>query len=479
MSVILCILDGWGIGPSSKYNAIYQANTPHYDRLIKKFPSALISTSGRDVGLPDGQMGNSEVGHMTIGSGRIIDQDLVRVSKALDNLDDNANVQNFITNLKRVHILGLLSDGGVHAHSDHIYKIAEYLIKKNIDVAIHAFLDGRDTPPRSALRFVHPLYEDRIKTICGRYYAMDRDNNWGRTKSAYDLIVSGISENRFDSLESAINYFYASNVTDEFIPTTIIGDYAGIKEGDGILIANFRADRIRQITSELIRNKYPQILTMTQYFDDLRLPTILPKQRVINTLGELVSNSGIKQLRIAETEKYAHVTYFFNCGRESLLENEEQVLVDSPSVKTYNMKPEMSAEKITEKLIPKMLSKEFDLIILNYANADMVGHTGDLQATIKAIETVDRCLEKVLNAAMVTNSTLIITADHGNAECMYDDRNKMPHTAHTTNYVPLIIVSDSVKKINNGRLSDLAPTILEILNIKKPAEMSGNNLIIA
>jgi 2,3-bisphosphoglycerate-independent phosphoglycerate mutase len=368
---------------------------------------------------------------------------------------------------------------------DHIYKLSDYLVKHDIEVIIHAFLDGRDTPPKSVLRFTSNLHIDKIKTISGRFYAMDRDNNWDRTKSAYDLITNRICEKKFDNLENAINYYYTNKITDEFIPPSIIGDYNGMQDGDGILIANFRSDRIRQITSELIgktnsfknKIKFSQVLTMTQYFDDLFLPTILPKHNIINTLGEIISNAGMKQLRIAETEKYAHVTYFFNGGGESLLKNEEQILINSPNVKTYNMKPEMSAEKITEKLIPKILSKEFDLIVLNYANADMVGHTGDFQATVSAIETIDKCLEKVSNAALASNSTLIITADHGNAECMYDDHNKMPHTAHTTNYVPIIILDETVKKIHSGRLSDIAPTILKLLKIQKPSEMSGNSLI--
>ncbi|MBQ4874829.1 MAG: 2,3-bisphosphoglycerate-independent phosphoglycerate mutase [Rickettsiaceae bacterium H1] len=484
MPTLLCILDGWGYGTNNKYNAISRAYIPYWNHLMKSYPHCKILTSGRAVGLPEGQMGNSEVGHMTIGSGRIIDHSLIRINKVLDNIGNNKNYTDFIKKIKtnngKCHVLGLLSPGGVHAHVDHIKYLISLLEKDNVQMVLHSFLDGRDTLPKSALDHLKNL---RSTTICGRYYAMDRDQNLDRTKKAYDLIMYGHNEKVSRSAEEAINYYYEQNITDEFIPPTVIGYYSGIKTGDGILLCNFRPDRVRQILSALFGNYdfshqiKPEILGMVEYSKNLKIKSILPNIKINNTLGELVSRNNMKQLRIAETEKYAHVTFFFNGGNEKKYPNEERILIPSPKVATYDLKPEMSAYEITNVLEKVLNENQFDLIVVNYANPDMVAHSGKMKETVQAIETIDKCLSKIIPITIKNKIDTIITADHGNAEFMYDELSKSQHTAHTTNPVPLIFVSDKKATLNDGQLSDIAPTILQLLNIPKPQEMTGSSII--
>ena len=485
MSVFLCILDGWGhTVENNKYNAIYQAHTPYWDYLIRSYPNSTIATSGASVGLPNGQMGNSEVGHMTIGSGRIIDHSLVRINREILNIQDNENFMKFVSKLKsengRCHVLGLLSPGGVHSHMGHIKSLINALEENGIEVMLHAFLDGRDAAPKSAIEYVKDF--DPI-TICGRYYVMDRDKNLDRTKKAYDLIRSGSSEGKFSSAERAIKYYYQQEVTDEFIPPTIIGDYSGIKAGDGIFMCNFRPDRVIQILSILVEvnDILPNLsfLGMVEYSKDLGIQSILPNINIVNTLGEVVSKNKMTQLRIAETEKYAHVTSFFNGGVGDKYHGEKRILISSPKVATYDLQPEMSAFEITDSVEPILKKNKFDLIVLNYANGDMVGHSGNMDATIKAIETIDKCLSRIIPIAIKNKIHTIITADHGNAEFMYDESSKSAHTAHTTNLVPIVLISDENFKLkDDGTLSDIAPTILHLLKLKKPKEMSGFGMII-
>lgn len=519
MSVILCILDGWGAANAQEpqeFNAIAAAKIPCYDFLMKEFPHSLIATSGLAVGLPAGQMGNSEVGHMTIGSGRINYHDLIRANTALEKPEENKALYNFAQKLKKTkgtcHIIGLLSDGGVHSHASHIYKLIDYFKLNNISYVLHAFTDGRDTPPQSALKYLKGKDID-IGTVSGRYYSMDRDNRWDRTELAYLAILKGLAQKKFLSAQECINYYYKNNITDEFIPPSVIGTYNGIKPADSLLIANFRADRIRQLTS-LFTSLFQQnqnscnredILTMTQYFSSASEPiissassnanianiatnlanisTILSPIELKNTLGKIIAKNNLAQLRLAETEKYAHVTYFFNGNQHAKYNKEEQILIPSPMVATYDLQAEMSAYKITEALVPAILSKKFALIVVNYANADMVGHTGNFPSTVKAIEAIDQCLKKVTEAVEQAEAILLVTADHGNAECMYDSINKMPYTAHTLNPVPFILVDKShtakmdKRKLIDGTLADIAPTILQLLNIPKPKEMTGQSLL--
>ncbi|ACT69830.1 2,3-bisphosphoglycerate-independent phosphoglycerate mutase [Neorickettsia risticii] len=487
MPLILCILDGWGVSPQDKYNAVYQARTPHYDTLLEKFPHSLLSASSLEVGLPEGQMGNSEVGHMTIGSGRIIYHDLVRINHELEKIDKNPQLNIFANKLKgkRCHLVGLLSDGGVHSHVAHINKISNYLTSRGVTVCIHAFLDGRDTAPKAAKRYITEENTRRIATLAGRYYGMDRDKNWDRTVEAYRVIVKPTKHQRiFEKATEAIGYYYAQGISDEFIPPSVIGNYAGAQDGDGLFIANFRPDRARQITSELIgktnfcedKIKFSEMMTMSQYFEE-SLPTLIPRHQVKNTLSEIISGTGMYQLKIAETEKYAHVSYFFNGGKEAAFPREERILINSPRIKTYDLEPKMAALEITDALIKAVKSKRFDFIVVNYANADMVGHTGNMSATIEAVETLDICLGKLYKEACELNGyEMIVTSDHGNAECMYDHSTKLSNTAHTTNLVPFIVVSQRVKHVNNGGLYNIAGTVLKLLGIEKPTELA-NDLI--
>ncbi|ABD46409.1 2,3-bisphosphoglycerate-independent phosphoglycerate mutase [Neorickettsia sennetsu] len=487
MPLILCILDGWGVLPQDEYNAIYQARTPHYCTLLEKFPHSLLSASSLEVGLPEGQMGNSEVGHMTIGSGRIIYHDLVRINRELEKIDKNPQLNVFANKLKgkRCHLVGLLSDGGVHSHVAHINKISNYLTSRGVAVCIHAFLDGRDTAPKAAKRYITEENTRRIATLAGRYYGMDRDKNWDRTVEAYRVIVKPSKQQRiFEKADEAIEYYYSQGISDEFIPPSVIGDYEGAQDGDGLFIANFRPDRARQITSELIgktsfckdKIKFSEMMTMSQYFEE-SLPSLILRQQIKNTLSEIISGAGMHQLKIAETEKYAHVSYFFNGGKEAAFAREERILINSPRVKTYDLEPKMAALEVTDALIKAIKSKRFDFIVVNYANADMVGHTGNLSATIEAIETLDNCLGKLYKEACELNGyEMIVTSDHGNAECMYDHSTKLSNTAHTTNPVPFIVASQRVKHVNNGGLYNIAGTVLKLLGIEKPTELA-NDLI--
>ncbi len=497
--VVLCILDGWGVSESDEHNAIALADTPNWDRIIAENPYATLGTSGLDVGLPDGQMGNSEVGHMNIGSGRIVMQNLPRIDKAISDgsLAQNPELHNLVSNLQETggtcHIMGLVSDGGVHAHIDHIAALANIMSGANIPVVIHVFTDGRDTPPESGAEYVKRLQNKvenaQIATISGRYYAMDRDNRWERVEIAYNTIVSGEGV-RKDNTINAITYSYKEGITDEFIKPAVIGDYTGMNDGDGLVMANFRADRARQILHALLdkdfkgftRSKtvnFAGAVGMVEYSDELNklLPALFPAEALHNILGQVIADSDLRQLRIAETEKYAHVTFFFNGGQEQEFPGEDRILVPSPKVATYDLQPEMSAVEVTDRLIEAINADKYDFIVVNYANTDMVGHTGIEQAAIKAVEAVDRALGRLEEAVSGKDGVLLITADHGNAEQMVDLATNSPHTAHTTNPVPFAIVGEGRETtLQPGRLCDIAPTILKIMNISQPQEMSGRNL---
>lgn len=502
----LIILDGFGYTNQKKGNAIDVADTKNIDNLWEKHPHTFLHASGLSVGLPEGQMGNSEVGHLNLGAGRIVYQELTRISKNIDegSFFKNPALLKAIENVKKnnssLHLLGLLSDGGVHSHNTHLYALLEMAKMQGIhNVYIHCFLDGRDTSPKSAADYLNQL-EKKIKeigigniaTISGRYYAMDRDKRWERIQLAYDAMILGKGE--YSSTPSeAIKQAYHDNTTDEFVLPTIIrnqeGPIATIKENDSIIFFNYRPDRARQITRALIdeefdgfiREKKPHSLTfvtMTQYDKTIENVNIAYAPDIIrNTLGEYISNKGMKQLRIAETEKYAHVTYFFNGGLEKEFEGENRVLIPSPRIATYDLQPEMSAYEVTEKVLEAIDSGEYDFMVLNYANADMVGHTGVYQAAIKAVETVDYCANQVVDAIVKSGGRAIITADHGNAEQMIDYKTKKPHTAHTTNLVKCILAGADELSLNEGKLADIAPTLLELMNLEKPEEMSGESLI--
>ena len=503
---MLMILDGFGINPNKEGNAIALANTPNIDKLMKKYPVAEVHTSGADVGLPDGQMGNSEVGHTNIGAGRIVYQELTRITKSIEDGDFFTNqefidaIDNCKKNNSKLHILGLVSDGGVHSHIRHLYGLLEMAKRRDFeDVYIHCFLDGRDTPPASAETYIMQLEEKmkekgvgKIASISGRFYAMDRDKRWERVKKCYDAIVNG-EGNKSGSAISAIESSYQKEVFDEFVEPTLIcnGDtpIATISENDSVIFFNFRPDRAREITRALVdpnfdgfENKNLNLFFVCFTSYDETMPNVriaFKKEPLVNTFGEVVSKHGYTQLRIAETEKYAHVTFFFNGGEEKQYEGEDRILIPSPKVETYDMKPEMSAYEVTEKVVDAINSQKYNAIILNYANPDMVGHTGSLEAAIKAIEAIDECVGKVVEAILNNDGTLLITAVHGNSEQMIDYKTGEPHTAHTTNPVPLILVSNDNKyKIKTGRLADLAPTLLELMNIEKPKEMTGNSLLI-
>jgi 2,3-bisphosphoglycerate-independent phosphoglycerate mutase len=502
--VVLCILDGWGERADKADNAILDADTPNWHEFLKSSPHAQLQASEHFVGLPDGQMGNSEVGHMNLGAGRVVTQDLPRIDRAVadGSLARNAALQDFIARVKKshgtAHLLGLMSPGGVHAHQDHIAALAKALSAAGLAVAVHAFLDGRDTPPKSAVGYVAKFIADvtpsktvRIATISGRYYAMDRDKRWDRVAKAYEALVDAKGERAADP-KAAIEQSYAASKNDEFVLPTIIGDYAGMHDGDGVICANFRADRVREILTAVLdpafkdfpRTRVPHFAAaagMTEYSADLNrhLVTLFPPETLTDTFGEVVSRAGLTQLRIAETEKYAHVTFFFNGGREEEFPGESRILVPSPKVATYDLKPEMSAPEVTDRLVEAIDNGRFDVIVVNYANTDMVGHSGDLNATIKAVEAVDRCLGRLADAVKRVSGTLLITADHGNAEMMRDPKTGEPHTAHTTNPVPLLLVNPppDVTGISDGRLCDIAPTLLRLLGLEQPKAMTGQALV--
>jgi 2,3-bisphosphoglycerate-independent phosphoglycerate mutase len=501
--VLLMILDGWGIAVNKKVSAIDQAKTPFMDSLYPVYPHSKLEASGLSVGLPAGQMGNSEVGHMNIGAGRVVYQDLVRVNKAIEEkeLDKNEVLTQAIEyakkNNKAFHLIGLVSDGGVHSHLEHLKGICTILHHAGLsNVFVHAFTDGRDTDPKSGKAFIADLQSHmknttgQLATIVGRYYAMDRDKRWERVKLAYDLLVHGTGEKYSDAAQ-AIQQSYDNNVTDEFIKPVVLTKaekpVAVIKEGDVVLCFNFRTDRGREITMALTQQDFPEqhmkklplyYVTLTNYDDTFKnVNVIFDKDNLENTLGEVLANAGKKQIRIAETEKYPHVTFFFSGGREDEFAGEKRILCPSPKVATYNLKPEMSAEEIKDKIIPELEKREPDFICLNFANPDMVGHTGVFEAVVKACETVDKCAGMVTEAALQNGYSTIIIADHGNADYMIND-DGTPNTAHSTNLVPCILVDKEYKgKLKNGKLADLAPTILTLMGVGIPPQMTGNVLL--
>lgn len=504
--IALVILDGWGIGrKDDPNNAISQSETPHMTLLNEMYPHTTLACSGEAVGLPDGQMGNSEVGHLNIGAGRIVYQELTRISKAIKDGDffENEVLLNVIRQVKKngsaLHLMGLLSDGGVHSHCNHLYALLELAKRQGIEqVYIHAFLDGRDVPPSSALGYIDDLESKiteigvgKIATISGRYFAMDRDKRWERVEKAYAAMVYRQGQ-QAPTARAAVEQAYTGGETDEFVKPTVIASCGncGIKANDGAIFFNFRPDRARQLTRVFVDKDFAgfdranafmplAFATMTQYDETLPVAVAYPPQYLKNTLGEVFSAAGLTQLRIAETEKYAHVTFFFSGGEEKPFENEERILIQSPKVATYDLQPEMSAVQVTDKVVEAIKSGKYDLIVLNYANGDMVGHTGKLRAAISAVATVDKCVGRVVDAIRDRGGITLITADHGNAECMLDEATGEPFTAHTTNKVPFILVSERHRnaKLHSGRLADISPTVLELAGMAKPAEMTGASLL--
>ncbi len=488
-NVLLVIMDGYGIAPKSEFNAVSEANTPNLDKIFSECPTTTLKASGLSVGLPDGQMGNSEVGHTNIGAGRIVYQDLTYINKSIENGDFYSNkvlnsvMDKVFENSSTLHIMGLCSSGGVHSHINHLFALLELAKRKKLNkVAIHAWTDGRDTDPKSAENYLN-MVERKLKefgfsgiqSICGRFYAMDRDNNLERTKLAVDAICDAKGE-IFGEVAEVTSKCYKNNITDEFLPAFVREGYGGLSENDAVICFNYRPDRARQIT-KVISKKVSNYVCFTQYdknFKDVKI-AFTPRE-VKMTLGEYISSLGMKQLRIAETEKYAHVTFFFNAGIEKPYADEDRIIINSPKVKTYDLKPEMSAFEITKTAKEKIKSKKYNLVVLNFANPDMVGHTGDFEAAKKAVETVDKCVGELLKAVNDAGGAMIITADHGNAEKMCDERGN-PHTAHTCNPVPFSVAGYERTLKNGGALCDIAPTICKILDIKKPDEMSGESLI--
>jgi 2,3-bisphosphoglycerate-independent phosphoglycerate mutase len=502
--VVLCILDGWGYRPETEDNAIAQASTPHWDALLRDCPDALVETSGNDVGLPAGQMGNSEVGHMNIGAGRVVMQDLPRIDRCIaeGQLATNPQLRRFIEALRKsggtAHLLGLMSPGGVHSHQRHMAALAAVLNGAGIAVKVHAFLDGRDTPPQSARGFVEAFLKDTrdlprmsMATVAGRYYAMDRDQRWDRVQRALDAMVKAAGD-RYPDAVTAIEKSYEAGKTDEFVLPAVLGDYAGMAEGDGVLMANFRADRAREITAALLDPNFDGFdrgtpvafaaaAMMTEYSKDHTryMDTLFPPEELTGILGAVVAQAGKRQLRIAETEKYAHVTFFLNGGEERQYEGEDRILVPSPKVATYDLQPEMSAPEVTDKLVEAIGSGTYDLIVVNYANGDMVGHTGFMEAAMTAAETVDAALGRLREAVEKAGGCMIVTADHGNAELMKDPETGAPYTAHTVGKVYAVLVNPppGVTALHDGRLADLAPTVLALMGLDQPAEMTGRSLI--
>ncbi|MHA1537323.1 MAG: 2,3-bisphosphoglycerate-independent phosphoglycerate mutase [Alphaproteobacteria bacterium] len=502
--VVLCILDGWGHREDRENNAIAQANTPVWDGLLASRPYALLDASAEAVGLPAGQMGNSEVGHTNIGAGRVVMQDLPRIDAAIagGELAGNPVLNDFIDTLKTsggtAHLMGLMSPGGVHAHQDHIAALARIIAGRGVPVAIHAFLDGRDTPPKSAVGYLKAFLEAvkdsphiRLATLGGRYFAMDRDNRWERVEVAYRCLVDAEGERADDGI-AAIEAGYAQDLSDEFQRPTAIGDYAGMADGDGLLMVNFRADRARQILGALsdpgfepfARKRivhFAALAGMSDYSEKLsrRLAALFAAEDITDTIGEVVSRAGLRQLRIAETEKYAHVTFFLNGGREREFPGEDRILVPSPKVATYDLQPRMSAEDVTGRLIGAIETGKYDFIAVNYANPDMVGHTGIMAAATEAVETVDRCLGRLLAAVGKAGGAALVTADHGNVESMADAKTGQPHTAHTTHLVPVVLGAGAAKGtvLRDGCLADVAPTLLGLLGLDQPPAMSGHSLI--
>jgi len=504
--MVLLILDGWGYSETPQNNAIEAANTPVWDKLWEQYPRTLIRTSGAAVGLPANQMGNSEVGHLNLGAGRVVYQEFTRVSRAIKTgsfftnrtLTDAVDVA--IENDKAMHILGLLSPGGVHSHEDHIHAMAKLAVQYGAcRVYLHAFLDGRDTPPRSALASIRSMEAQfkelkcgRFASIIGRYYAMDRDHRWPRIQAAYDLITRGKSEYQVADAETALKIAYARGEGDEFVKATAIvpegAQPVQVEDGDVVIFMNFRSDRARQITRPFIEPDFDgferavkpvlgSFVSLTEYNSEFNVPVAFPAERLNNVFGEYIAQLGLRQLRLAETEKYAHVTFFFNGGVETPNVGEDRILVKSPMVATYDLQPEMSAPEVTDNLVAAIEGGVYDVIICNYANPDMVGHTGQFAAAVKAIEVIDTALGRILAALRKVGGEMLITADHGNAELMLNSETGQPHTAHTTNLVPLVYVGRPAQMAEKGALSDIAPSMLYLMNLEIPREMTGTPLI--
>ncbi|MDH5229819.1 MAG: 2,3-bisphosphoglycerate-independent phosphoglycerate mutase [Gammaproteobacteria bacterium] len=504
--IVLIVMDGWGYSEDPENNAIAHAKTPFWDKIWKNYPHTLIRASESAVGLPNNQMGNSEVGHLNLGAGRVVYQEISRVSKALKNGTFQTNntllsaIETAKNTKKSIHIMGLLSDGGVHSHEEHIHAMVELAVSQGADkVYIHAFLDGRDTAPKSAehsIRAMEACFErvggGRFASIIGRYFAMDRDHRWPRIKSAYDLITHAEGEFQASSALDGLLAAYERGKTDEFVEATVIANDSQpavkIEDGDVLFFMNFRSDRARQITRPFIepdfeafdRGHVPAIadfVSLTEYHEDFSASVAFPPERLRNVFGSYISDLGLRQLRIAETEKYAHVTFFLNGGVEEPFAGEDRTLIPSPDVATYDLQPEMNAPKLTEELLKAIQSDKYDVIICNYANPDMVGHTGNFDATVKAIETLDSCLEKVVSEVQAVGGELILTADHGNAELMLNQQSGQAHTAHTTNPVPFVYIGREAELAAIGALSDVTPSMLYLMGIEKPAEMGGQSLI--
>ncbi len=504
--VMLLILDGWGYRePKTADNAIENGHTPNWHNCLNEYPHSLIETYGLAVGLPEGQMGNSEVGHMNLGAGRVVMQDLPRIDQAIKDgsIKDNSVLQKLIADLqangKTCHLMGLMSPGGVHSSMEHIVALCKVLAENNIKTDVHAFLDGRDTPPSSAKEYlaefekaIAGLNGVKVATVSGRFYAMDRDKRWDRVKAAYNAIALGEGKHAATSAE-AVEASYKDGVTDEFVVPCIIGDYKGFEDGDAVLMANFRADRAREILYALADKEFDgfarkktfalsMAVGMTEYSVDHNrfMKTMFGPEALKNIFGEVVAENGLTQLRIAETEKYAHVTFFFNGGEEKEFPGESRILVPSPKVATYDLKPEMSVYEVTDNLVDAIENKKFDVIICNFANGDMVGHTGKMDAVLKAVAAVDECLGRVVKAIKDVDGVLLVTADHGNAEKMVDEKTGEPYTAHTVGKVQAVLVNGpkDVTAMKDGRLADIAPTLLQLLDIPEPAEMNGHSLLV-
>ena len=497
---VLCILDGWGLSEVTEGNAVVLGDTPVFDRIMAECPNATLTTFGPDVGLPEGQMGNSEVGHMNIGAGRVVEMDLMRINNVIAQgaLDEVPGVQRIIEAMGdgagTVHLMGVLSDGGVHSHIDHTIAMAKVLASTGCKVALHPFTDGRDVGPTSAAGFADHLLENvpdrvRVATVSGRYYAMDRDNRWDRVSRAFDAIVHGKGEQAAD-LRAAVQAEYDADRKDEFFHPRVLGDYAGMADGDALVFLNFRADRARQILSAIVEPEFDAFDTgdrprlalasgFTDYSESLTkiMDVIFPEEQIVNTLGAWVAAKGLRQFRIAETEKYPHVTFFLNGGEEGAAEGEDRYLAPSPKVATYDLQPEMSEDEVTENLV-QAIGQGYDLIVVNYANPDMVGHTGDLDAAKAACAAVDEGVGQVIEAVEEAGGALLLIADHGNCETMIDPETGGPHTAHTTNPVPVVLIGGpNGAKLRAGRLADVAPTLLELMGLDQPPEMTGQSLI--
>lgn len=502
--VLLCVLDGFGWREQAADNATTRAKMPVFRAAWEKYPHAKLEASGLDVGLPAGQIGNSEVGHMNLGAGRVVFQDLPMIDRAIASgaLASSPILAAFIAKLQTsggvCHLMGLASPGGVHAHQDHFVALAQSLSKAGVPVCVHAFLDGRDVPPQSADRQIEKLVQDlapfpgvRLVTLCGRYFAMDRDQRWDRVQKAYDLLMDGKGLHVSDPFD-AIRASYAAGKGDEFVEPCVLPGYEGMKEGDGVLFVNFRTDRAREILQALLDSSFDGFkrgrtvsfaaaLGMVSYSESLDklMSALFPPKEIKNGLGAVVASAGMTQLRIAETEKYPHVTFFFNGGREEPYPGEERIMIASPKVATYDMQPEMSAQAVTDKVVEAIDSGRFDLIVLNYANPDMVGHTGVLDAAVKALEALDGCLGRVFSALEKAGGVALVTADHGNCEVMENPQTHGPHTAHTLNKVPVMLIGAGDVRLRDGRLADVAPTLLPFLGLEKPAEMDGEDLVVS